>query len=153
MAVSTVTVVVLQLIRGNAIARAIRNPKGASWVQDDSYKACRAAVQHRPRREDDGIGHQNDELLRRQPAHAAERQLEAIPDEADEQRVDLLKVIFEAGVNFQHFDSQRAGYLERVIATTTVDSRLFGFCNTLTVRELTTIRNLGCVANIGFSPT
>ena len=98
--------VVLQLIRGNAIARAIRNPKGASWVQDDSYIACRAAVQHRPRREDDGIGPRNDELLRRQPAHAAERQLEAIPDEADELRVDLLQVVSEAGVNFHHFDFQ-----------------------------------------------
>ena len=41
----------------------------------------RLAVQHRPRREDerredDGIGHQNDELLRRQPAHVAHRQPE-----------------------------------------------------------------------------
>ena len=41
----------------------------------------RLAVQHRPRREDerredDGIGHQNDELLRRQPAHVARRHRE-----------------------------------------------------------------------------
>ena len=33
----------------------------------------------------------------RQPAHAAERQLEAIPDGGEEQSVDLLKVISKAG--------------------------------------------------------
>ena len=37
----------------------------------------------------------DDELLRHQPAHDAERQLEAIPDEAEEQRADLPEVISE----------------------------------------------------------
>ena len=67
--------------------------------------------QHRPRREDDGIGHRNDELPSRQPAQ--ERQLKAIPDEADEQRVDLLQVFSQpnlrwsdACLNFHHFDAQ-----------------------------------------------
>ena len=71
---------------------------------EDTYKTFRAAVQHRPRREDEGIGHKNDELLHR-PAHAAERQLKAIPDEAEEQRVDLLDII-SGPVNFHHFDIQ-----------------------------------------------
>ena len=48
--------------------------------------------QHRPRREDDGIGHENDGLPGRKPAHVAERQLEALPDEPEEQHVDILQV-------------------------------------------------------------
>ena len=39
------------------------------------------AEQHGPRRGDDGVGHENDGLPRRKPAHVAERQLEAVPDE------------------------------------------------------------------------
>ena len=63
------------------------------------------AVQHRPpredeRREDDGIGHQNDELLRRQPAHAAHRQQEAVPEEPEEQRVDVLQVVSEPSLRW-----------------------------------------------------
>ena len=58
------------------------------------------AVQHRPRREDerrvdDGIGHQNDELLRHKPAHVAHRQLEAVPEEPEEQRIDVLQIVSE----------------------------------------------------------
>ena len=52
-----------------------------------------SAAQHRPRREDDGIGHENDELPRRKPAHVAERELRAVPDVHEEQRVDVLQVI------------------------------------------------------------
>ena len=48
--------------------------------------------QHSPRGEADRIGHQNDELPRGQPAHVAERQLRAIPDEPEEQTVDVLQV-------------------------------------------------------------
>ena len=75
--------------------------------------ACRAAVQHRPRREHDGIGHQNDQLLRHHPAHGAVRQLEAVSDEPEEQHVDFLKVISESNLrwigtclNFHHLDIQ-----------------------------------------------
>ena len=42
--------------------------------------------QHRPRREDDRVGHRDDELPRSQPAQAAERQLRAVPDVPKEQR-------------------------------------------------------------------
>ena len=60
----------------------------------------RLAVQHRPRREDerredDGIGHQNDDAEVRQPAHVAHRQPEAVPEEPEEQRVDVLQVVSE----------------------------------------------------------
>ena len=53
------------------------------------------AVQHQPRHEADGIGHQSNELLRHEPAHVAHRQPEAAPKEPEEQRVDLLQVISE----------------------------------------------------------
>ena len=62
-----------------------------------------SAVQHRPRREDDRIGYQNDELLRREPARVAHRQAEAVPEEPEEQRVDVGQVVSEwsnACVNF-----------------------------------------------------
>ena len=52
--------------------------------------------QRRPRREDDRIGHPNDELLRREPAHVADRQPEAVPEEPEEQRVDVLQVVSES---------------------------------------------------------
>ena len=68
--------------------------------------------QHRPRREADGIGHQNDELLRHEPAHVAHRQPEAVPEEPEEQCVDLLQVVSEpnlrwsnACLNFHHFEN------------------------------------------------
>ena len=48
--------------------------------------------QHQPRSEDDGIRHEKDGLLNRKPAHVAERQLEAVPDEQEEQHVDVLQV-------------------------------------------------------------
>ena len=51
-----------------------------------------SAEQHRPWREDDGVGHENDGRLGRKPTHAAERQLEAVP-EPEEQHVDVLQVI------------------------------------------------------------
>ena len=51
--------------------------------------------QHRPRRESDGIGHQNDELLRHVQAHAAHCQPEAEPEEPEEQGIDLLQVVSE----------------------------------------------------------
>ena len=63
--------------------------------------------------EDDGIWHQNDELLRRQPAHVAHRQPEAFPEEPEEQRVDVLQVSLsqnlrwsDACLKFHHFDIQ-----------------------------------------------
>ena len=104
------------------------------------------AVQHRPRREDErrvdeGIGHQNDELLRHKPAHVAHRQPEAVPEKPEEQRIDVLQVVSEpnlrwsnACLNFHHLDSQSAGYLERVRATTTVHPPLFEISITLTFR-------------------
>ena len=65
------------------------------------------AVQHRARREDerrveDGIGHQNDELLRRKPAHVANRQPEAVPDEPEEQRIDVLQVVSETNLSWSN---------------------------------------------------
>ena len=56
-------------------------------------KACRAVEQHRPQHEDDGILHENDELPGRKLAYVAKRQLEAVPDEQEEQHVDVLQVI------------------------------------------------------------
>ena len=53
----------------------------------DNYKPCRAVEEHRPRREDDVIG---------QPAHVAERHLEAIPDEAEEFRHSELATLRES---------------------------------------------------------
>ena len=41
----------------------------------------------RPRREDDGVGRENDGFLRRKPAHIAERQQGAVPDKPEEQHV------------------------------------------------------------------
>ena len=62
----------------------------------------------------------------REPAHVAHRQLEAVPEEPEEHRIDVLQVVFErnlrwsnACLNFHHFDSQSAGYLENVMSTTT----------------------------------
>ena len=52
-----------------------------------------SAAQHRPRREDDGIQQENDEFPRRKPAHVTERRMEAVPDEPEEQHVDVLQVI------------------------------------------------------------
>ena len=55
--------------------------------------------QHRPRREGDGIGHKNDELLRHVPAHVpahvAHRQPEAELEEPEEQGIDHLQVVCE----------------------------------------------------------
>ena len=66
----------------------------------------------------DGVGHQNDELLRHKPAHVAHRKPEAAPEELEEQRVDVLQVVSEpqlrwsnACLNFHYFDSQSAGRL------------------------------------------
>ena len=59
-----------------------------------------SAEQHRPRREADGIGHQNDELLRHEPARVAHRQPEAVPEEPEEQRVDLLQVVSESSLRW-----------------------------------------------------
>ena len=39
-----------------------------------------------------GIGHEKDEHPRRKPARATERQLKAVPDEPEEQHVDVLQV-------------------------------------------------------------
>ena len=50
------------------------------WRVLTAFTRLASAAQHRPRREDGGIGHKNDELPRRKPAHAAERQLRAVPD-------------------------------------------------------------------------
>ena len=97
--------------------------------------------QHRPRREDDRTGHQNDELLRREPAHVADRQPEAVPEELEQQRVDVLQSSLSRISDRTtlvlisiHFDSQSAGFLERVMATTTVYPRLFEISITLSCR-------------------
>ena len=117
-------------------------PLGKWWcVMSTTVTRLAWVDQHRPRREADRIGHQNDELLRHEPAHVAHRQPEAVPEEPEEQRVDLLQVASEpnlsnACLNFHHFDSQSAGYLERVTDTATVYSRLFEFLTTLTFRAL-----------------
>ena len=65
-----------------------------------------------PRREADGIGHQNDELLSHVPTHVAHRQPEAEPEEQEEQGIDLLQVVSEpqlsrsnACLNFHHFEN------------------------------------------------
>ena len=65
-----------------------------------------------PRREGDGIGHQNDELLRHVPAHVAHRQPEAEPEELEEQRINVLQVVSEPQLrsidacwNFHHFEN------------------------------------------------
>ena len=78
----------------------------------------------------------------REPAHVAHRQPKTVPEEPEEQRVDLLQVVSEpnlrwsnACLNFHHFDSQSAGYLERVMATTTENPRLFEISNTMTLRD------------------
>ena len=115
--VSTVAVVARQLIRGNAIANVVfvpwcdKKPReewpGRSVLTDVARLAW--VDQQRPRREADGIGHQNDELLRHVPAHVAHRQPEAEPEE---QGIDLLQVVSEpqlnrsnACLNFRHFEN------------------------------------------------
>ena len=72
--------------------------------------------QHRPRREADGIGHQNDELLRHVPAHVAHRQPEAEPEEPGEHCIDLRQVVSEPNLRWEQ--------------------RLFEFLTTLTFRAL-----------------
>ena len=62
---------------------------------DSCHTSLASAEQHRPRREADGIGHQNGELLRHEPAHVAYGQPEAVPEEPEEHRVDLHKVVSE----------------------------------------------------------
>ena len=92
-AVSTVAVVVRQLIRGNAIAHVVfvpwcdekpRKERPGRCVLTDVTMLARVE-QHRPQREADGIGHQNDELLRYVAAHVVHRQPKAEPEEAEEQ--------------------------------------------------------------------
>ena len=119
-AVSTVAVVVQQLIRGNAIAHVVFVP----WCDKKPRKerpersvltdvARLAWVEQRwPRREGDGIGHQNDELLCHVPAHVAHRQPEAEPEEPEEQGTDVLQVVSEpnlsksnACLNFHHVEN------------------------------------------------
>ena len=70
------------------------------------------------RREGDGIWHQNDELLRHEPAHVAHR----VVSEPQLRSND-------ACWNFHHFDIQSTGYLEREtrLIPPTVYSRLFEF--------------------------
>ena len=65
-----------------------------------------------PRREGDGIWHQNDELLCHVPAHVAHRQPEAEPEEPEEQGIDVLQVVSEAQLsrsnaclNFHHIEN------------------------------------------------
>ena len=50
--------------------------------------------QHRPRREDHRAGHQDDELTRVQPVHAAERELRAVPDVPEEASAKTITNIF-----------------------------------------------------------
>ena len=61
--------------------------------------------QHRPRHKEDRIGHQNDELLRREPALVAHRQPEAVPEEPEEQRVDVGQVVSEWSNDCVNFHS------------------------------------------------
>ena len=65
---------------------------GVVWHVMTAVTRLASVAQHRPRREDDGIRHENDKLPGRNPAHVAERQLEAVPDERHEQHVDVLQV-------------------------------------------------------------
>ena len=58
------------------------------------------------------VTHQNDELLRHEPAHVAHRQPEAVPEEPEEQGIDVLQVVSEpqlsksnACLNFHHFEN------------------------------------------------
>ena len=119
-AVSAVAVVVRQLIRGNAIAHVVfvpwcdKKPRKERPERSVLTDVTRLAwvEQHRPRREGDGIGHQNDELLRHVPAHVAHRQPEAESEEPEEQGIDLLQVVSEpqvsrskACLNFHHFEN------------------------------------------------
>ena len=62
---------------------------------DSCHTRLASAEQHRPRREAVGVGHQNDELLRHEPAHFAHRQPEAVPEKPEEQGIDLLQVVSE----------------------------------------------------------
>ena len=65
---------------------------GFVWRVLTAVARLASVKQHRPRRKDDRIGHQDDELPRGEPAHAAERQREAVPDEPEEQHADVLQV-------------------------------------------------------------
>ena len=118
-AVSTVAVVVRQLIRGNAIAHVVfvpwcdKKPRKERLERSALTDVTRLAfVERWPRREGDGIGHQNDELLRHVPAHVAHRQPEAEPEEQEEQGIDVIQVVSEpqlsrsnACLNFHHVEN------------------------------------------------
>ena len=107
-------------------------PLGKWWCVLLTTVTWLASVeQRRPRREADRIGHQIDgnSASRASPRCSSP---EAVPEEPEEQRVDVLQVVSEpnlrwskACLNVHHFDSQTADYLERVMATTTIYPRLF----------------------------
>ena len=108
-AVSTVAVVVLSPMSFSFLG-VTRSPAKRRRVFKDVIRLA-WVEQHRPRREGDGIGHQNDELLRHVPAHVAHRQPEAEPEEPEEQGIDVLQVVSEpqlsrsnACLNFHHFE-------------------------------------------------
>ena len=86
-AVSTVAVVVRQLIRGYAVAHVVFVPWCDKKPRKGRPRECvltdvtrRAWVeQHQPRRKGDRVRHQDDELTHGQPAHARECQPRADP--------------------------------------------------------------------------
>ena len=103
-----------------------------------------AWVEHRqPRREGDGIWHQNDELLCHVPAHVAHRQPDAEPEEPEEQRVDLLQVSSEettlVGISITLTFRALAPLREREtrLIPPTVYSRLFEFPTTFDIQSTT----------------
>ena len=68
---------------------------GFVWRLEICHEArlCRAAPTTARRR----WGLENDGLLGRKPAHAAERQLEAVPDDPEEQHVDARSSLIDCG--------------------------------------------------------
>ena len=94
-AVSTVAVVLRQLIRGNAIAHVVFVPWCDNKPRKEMSGRCVLTDVKKARlgRAAPATGHQNDELLRH--AHVAHRKPEAVPEEREEQGADLLQVVSE----------------------------------------------------------
>ena len=68
------------------------------WRVMTAVTRLASVEQHRPWREDDGVGHENHGLLGRKPAHVAERQLEALTDEPEERHAeDLQSSVIDCG--------------------------------------------------------
>ena len=118
-AVSTVAVVVRQLIRGNAIAHFVFVPWCDKNPRKEAGKKCidrchKARLRRGLGAKAMGSGTQNDELLRHVPANVAYRQPEAEPEEPEEQGIDVPQVVSEpqlsrsnACLNFHHFENSQ----------------------------------------------